>query len=250
MPVVTASGPEILSEAPRGNLRAGWRTLARSPERILVPAIAISLPATAVHVLLQYLISTRVAGTSECVRDYLGGVLYAECAPGNTRAQLGVLVGFFVLVVLAHVVVAGVSRAVLDVLDDEPVRGPYAGWSLSTVLPAALLLGAMLTMASVFLVLPAIVLAFFSRYALLFVVDTGLNPIAAIVASFQLVSRRFASELGFAVRSLLVMLLGVLACGIGLYVAVPVVLIAQGLRYRSFETVAAQPPQEPRPLGP
>lgn len=232
------------SEAPRatrpGTLRAGWRTLAAAPERILVPVIAILVPATVAHVLLQYFISAKVAGTTECVRDYLGGVLYAECSPGNTRAQLGVLVGFFVLVVLAHVVVAGVDRAILDVLDDEPVRGPYAGWSLRTVLPAALLLGAMLTMAAVFLVLPAIVLAFFTRYALLFVVDAGLNPLAAVAASFGLVTRRLRSEVGFAVRSLLVLLLGVLACGVGLFVAVPVVLIAQALRYRD----------EPGPLGP
>lgn len=215
-----------------GTLRAGWRVLASSPERVLVPAIAISLPLIAAHVVAQHLVSVQVAGTSECVRDYLGGVLYAACAPPDTRAQLGVLVGFFILVVLAHVLVAGVNRAVLDVLDDEPLRGPYAGWTWRTVLPAALLLGAMITMAAVFLVLPAIALAFFSRYALLFVVDARLDPLAAIAASFALVWRRLASELGFALRSLGVLLLGVLACGIGLYAAVPVVLIAQAMRYR------------------
>ncbi len=231
---MTATGPGTASEAvvPRGTLRAGWRTLARSPERVLVPALAILLPAVAVHVLLQYLISTRLVGSSECVRDYLGGVVYAECLPGNTRAQLGVLVGFFVIVVLAHVVVAGIGRSALDVVDGEPVRGPYAGWTLRTVLPTALLLGALLTVATLFLVLPGIVLAFFTRYTVLFVVDAGLDPLAAVAASVGLVARRLGSELGFVILSSLVLLLGLLACGIGLFLAVPVVLVAQALRYR------------------
>lgn len=214
-------------------LRAGWRILAADPERILVPTLAISLPAIAVHVLVQHLISTSVAGTSTCVRDYLGTVLYADCLPVDARAQLGVLLGLFVMIVLAHVVVAGINRTVLDVLDGVPVRGPYTGWRLRAVLPTALLLATMLTVASVFLVLPGIVLAFVTRYALLYVVDGGMNPFAAVAASVHLVRTRFVSEAGFALRAVLLLLLGALACGIGLYVAVPVVLIAQALRYRA-----------------
>jgi hypothetical protein len=238
MPGVTVPGPARPSRS-GGTLRAGWRVVATSPDRVLVATLALSLPAIAVHVLLQHLISTEVAGTSACVRDYLGTVLYADCLPPDARGQLAVLVGLFVLFVLAHLVVAGIDRAVLDVLDDVPVRGPYAGWRWRTVVPAALLLGAMLTVATLFLVLPGIVLAFLTRYALLFVVDGGMNPLAAVVASVQLVARRLGSELGFAVRSLLLMLLGALACGIGLYLAVPVVLAAQAIRYRESVPVVS-----------
>lgn len=233
-----------------GTLRAGWRVVATAPDRILVATLVLSLPAIVAHVLLQHLISTRVVGTSTCVRDYLGTVLYADCLPADTRAQLGVLAGVFVLFLLAHLVVAGIDRAVLDVLDGVPVRNPYAGWRLRTVLPAALLLATAMTVATVFLVLPAVVLMFLTRYALLFVVDRDLNPFEAVVASVQLVAGRFAGELGFAVRSVLLMLLGAIACGIGLYLAVPVVLAAQALRYRSSATVAAHPPQDPGPRVP
>ncbi len=226
---MTVPGPALTRGA---TLRAGWRLVAGSPDRVLVATLAISLPAIVAHVLLQHLISTEVAGTSTCVRDYLGIVLYAECLPSDARGQLGVLVGLFVLFLLAHVVVAGINRAVLDVLDDVPVRGPYAGWRLRTVLPTALLLATALTVATVFLVVPGIVLMFLTRYALLFVVDQDLNPFEAVVASVQLAAGRFTSELGFAVRSVLLMLAGAVACGIGLYLAVPVVLAAQALRYR------------------
>lgn len=218
-----------------GTLRAGWRTLAAAPDRILVPTLAISLPAIALHVLLQHLITVRVAGTSTCVRGYLDTVVYADCLPSETRGQLGVLVGLFVIYLLAHLVVAGIDRAVLDVLDGEPVRGPYAGWRLTAVLPTALLLATALTVATVFLVLPAIVLMFLTRYAVLFVVDRRLNPFEAVLASARLVTSRVTSELGFAVRSVLLLLLGAAACGIGLYVAVPVVLVAQALRYRESQ---------------
>lgn len=229
---MTVPGPAPVAPRSAGTLRAGWRVVAGAPDRVLVATLAISLPAIVVHVLLQHLISTEVAGTSTCVRDYLGTVVYAECLPSDVRSQLGVLVGLFVIFLLAHLVVAGIDRAVLDVVDDVPVRGPYAGWRLRAVLPTALLLATALTLATVFLVLPAIVGMFLTRYALLFVVDRDLNPFEAVVASVQLVARRFVGELGFAVRSVLLMLVGAVACGIGLYLAVPMVLAAQAIRYR------------------
>lgn len=210
--------------------RTALRLLGRHPDRILVPAVVLTLLGLAANVLLQWLLGLAV-GATPCERHYLGATLTARCAGSVGRGQLGVLVGLFVLFGIGHLVAAGLSRAALDLLDDVGSRGVFGGWSLRGALPAALTLSALLTVSTLFLVIPGIVVAFLTRYAMTFVVD-GLGTWAAIGASVRLVGARLLPEAGFALAALLVLLLGLLLLGVGLLVAVPLVLLAQTQRYR------------------
>lgn len=236
MPGVSVLSADVIASR---TLRAGWRTLLAAPDRIMISVIALSVPAIAVHVAAQHLIGITVAGSQECQRAYLGTRLLADCGPSNGRAQLALLVGLFAFFLVGHLVVAGLYRVALDAVDETPARGPFAGWNLLRVLPAALLLSGLLTISTLFLVLPGIVLGFFTRYTMLFVVDRSLGAFAALAASVSLVARRFVGELGFVVLAAAVLLAGLLVLGIGLYLAVPVVLIAQTIRYRSAHPAPA-----------
>jgi uncharacterized membrane protein len=229
MPGVSDSGTTQVT----GSLRAAAGVLLRGPERVLVPAIAITVPVVVLQVLLQHLLGLVVAGNAPCDRRYAGALLVAHCGPSSGRAGLAVVAGLFVVLLLAHLAVAAMDRVVLDVIDGVAVRAPFAGTHLRAVLPTAVLLSALLTVATLLLVVPALVLGFFTRYALLAVVDRGVGPLAAVGASFELVGSRLASELGFVVRAAGALLLGLLAVVVGLYVAVPVVLLAQAARYRA-----------------
>lgn len=233
----------LVRDAPvDGTLRAGWRALAAQPERILVAAIAISIPALVVHVLIELGLGVGVAGSARCVRGTGAGLVHAHCGPTDSRAQLTFVVALFTVFVLAHLVVAGMDRVVLDVVDGAPVRGPFQGWSVLRVLPLSLLLSALLTLGTLFFLLPALVLGFFTRYALLAAVDRDLGTFAAIGASVELVGGRLLPEAWFALRAAGLLLLGALLVLVGLYVAIPVVLLAQALRYRAVrpaEKVAA-----------
>lgn len=226
--------------ASTGTLRAGWRTLSSASDRILVPTLVLSTAGVALHVLLQYLLGQTVAGSSDCARPYLDQVLTAQCGPTGGRAQLTLVLGLFLLYVVGQLVVAGLYRATLDLVDGVPVRSPFTGWLSVQVVVAAVVFAALMTINTVFLLLPAIALGFLIRYAPLFVLDGGLGPVAALVASTRFVIADLGAELWFTVRAVGLMLGGALLLGVGLYVAVPVVLLAQTQRYRAgFETGAA-----------
>lgn len=216
-----------------GTLRAGWRALARSPDRVLVPTLVLSTAGIVAHVLLQHLIGLTIAGSSDCPRPYLDGVLTARCGPTDQRSQLTLLVGLFLLYLVGQLVVAGLYRMSLDLVDEAPVRSPFAGWLSVRVLGAAAVFAALMTINTIVLLLPALVLGFLIRYAPLYVADRSLGPVAAVVASTRFVIADLAGELWFVVRAVLVLIAGLLLLGVGLYVAVPVVLLAQTQRYRS-----------------
>lgn len=215
------------------SLRAATRQLARYPDRVLVPAVVLTVLGLAANVLVNWLLGLAV-GSTPCPRYYLGATLTARCAGPTGRAQLGVLVGLFVLFLIGHLVAAGLARASLDLIDEVPSRGVFGGWSLVRALPAAVTISLLLTVGTVFFVLPGILAAFLTRYAMTFVVDRGLGTRAAIAASVRLVGRNVVREVGFAAAALGVLLLGLLALEVGLLLAVPLVLLAQTHRYRAL----------------
>jgi len=233
MPGVTATGTSLPSRPKPRALGTAARLLLGRPDRVLVPAVVLTVLGLVVNVLLQWLIGLWV-GSTACPRSYLGSTLTARCAGSPGRGQVGVLVGLFVLFLIGHLVAAGLSRASLDLIDGVPSRGVFGGWDVRAALPAALAISTLLTVATLFLVLPGILAAFLTRYAMTFVVDRGLGVRAAIAASTRLVAKNLFREIGFALGALLVLLLGLLALEIGLLIAVPLVLLAQCVRYRAL----------------
>lgn len=219
--------------ASSGTLRAGWRTFIGNAEAILVATLVLSTTGVVVHVLLQYLLGVGVAGSSDCARPFLDQVLRARCGPTDARAQLTLLLAMFALYAVGQLVVAGLYRACLDAVDRAPVRSPMRGWVTAGMVGAVVLAAALLTISTVFLVLPAIVLGFLIRYAPLFVLDQRMGPAAALVASTRFVVADLGAEIAFAARATVLLLAGLLLLGLGLYVAVPVVLLAQTHRYRA-----------------
>jgi len=232
MPGVTATGTTASPERIRA-VRTAARLLRQHPDRILVPAIALTVVGLFANVVLNWLIGLWVGSTS-CPRYYLGETLTGRCAGPPGRGQIGVLIGLFGLFLIGHLVAAGLSRASLDLIDDRPSRGVFGGWSLLRALPAAATISALLTVGTLFFVLPGILIAFLTRYAMTFVVDRDLGVWAAIGASTRLVVSRLPGEIGFAVAALLVLVIGLAALEIGLLLAVPLVLLAQSYRYRQL----------------
>lgn len=213
------------TEAPAGSLRSGWRVLLAEPDRVLVPTGVLVLCGTVLQVLGQYAISETVATSRHCTRLYLGQPVPVDCGPSNARAQLALVLGVVVLVTIAHLVVAGIYRVALG--------GRACGRQVvGRVVATSLLVAVLITVSAAFLLVPALVVGFLTRYALLFVLDQEQSPWAAVVSSARLVTSRLRSELGFVLRAGALLIAATLLLGVGLVVAVPVVLVAQVQRYQ------------------
>lgn len=219
------------SGATPGSLRSGWRSLIAEPHRILIPTLVLSTGGVVLHVLAQFAVGFA-AGSRVCKRPYLDQMLDARCGPNDADGPLIVLVGLVLLYVVGQLVVTGLYRACLDVTDHVPARGPFRGWVTSRVIAAAALFGVLLGINTIFLVLPAIVLGFLIRYTPLFVIDQEMGPRQALLASTRFVTSNLRSELWFVTRAVGLLLGALVLGGVGLFAAVPVVLLAQTQRYR------------------
>ena len=155
-----------------------------------------------------------------------------------TSAVLGVvfaLVGFLIQ--------AGIVRGGLAVTKGQPleVNTFLSTENFGQVVLTAVLIGIGTAIGSALCVLPGIVFSFFSQFAMHFVVDKGMPATDAIRASFQIVNRNLGSTVALFLGVIVANMIGAILCGIGLFVSVPVSIIATAFAYRRMngEAVAA-----------
>jgi uncharacterized membrane protein len=87
---------------------------------------------------------------------------------------------------------------------------------------------------ALFCVIPGLIFAFFAEWFGWFLLDKKMSPIDSIKASFTFVSQNLGVLILFFLASLVVTFVGELLCFVGLLVAVPVVILAQGYLYRKL----------------
>lgn len=220
--------PFELSEA----FNYGWLKFQQNVGPILVATLVLIVGAAAVSFIWYLVTLPFTAMDPEDISD-VGAVGFLFT--GAVFAIVFVLVGF--------IVQAGIVRGGLAITKGQPleVGAILSTENLGQVILTAVLIGIGTSIGTALCVLPGIVFAFFSQFAMHFVVDKGMSATDAIRASFQIVNRNLASTIGLYLGVLVANTIGALLCGIGLLVSVPVSIIATAFAYRRMngETVAA-----------
>lgn len=138
---------------------------------------------------------------------------------------------------------AALIRGAFDSVEGRPVTigGMFERWDKIQVLVTALLVSIMVSIGVVLCILPGIVLMFFTFLAMYFVVDQGQDAITAIKSSFRFTADNAGNLLLLALLAFLVLLLGAIACLVGLFVAFPVITIAAAYTFRVLQGQPAAP---------
>lgn len=112
---------------------------------------------------------------------------------------------------------------------------------LGSYMVGAVIVGIMTFIGFILCIIPGIAVAFLTLFWGYFLVDKNLSPMEAITVSYNLVKENVGPVILFLLLSWVVILVGAIACGIGLIVAWPVVIIATGYMYKRLqgEPVAA-----------
>ncbi|BCI89188.1 hypothetical protein NIIDMKKI_43940 [Mycobacterium kansasii] len=145
------------------------------------------------------------------------------------------IIGYIAVFFVVAYMHAGLVSGCLDIADGKPVSiGTFfKPRNVGTVVLTSFLLAVAAMVLSCTIVGP-LVLAFFAQFAIAFVVDRSLSPIESIKASIATVR----GELGNSALSWLVqyaaVLIGELACLVGLVVGVPVAALVQVYTYRKL----------------
>ncbi|GEK19518.1 hypothetical protein [Cellulomonas xylanilytica] len=153
----------------------------------------------------------------------------------------GLSFGFIVVsaafAIVSYLIQAAFIRAALTVTEGRQLQfGDFfkfvdAGPIILTALLLAAI-GVVLNLIPFFGGIVTIAVNFLLFFTFWFVIDKHLSPIDALKASYQLVTTNLSTTLLFYLLSIAIIFVGAILCGIGLLVAVPVVLLASAFLFK------------------
>jgi uncharacterized membrane protein len=114
------------------------------------------------------------------------------------------------------------------------VGSAFSGINWGQVIIAALIIGVLTFIGLILCILPGIAVIFFTSYTLYFVIDRDQDAITAIKSSVAMVKDNFGPLILFFLASVAAYIVGACLCGVGLLVAIPVVVIAQAYTFRTL----------------
>jgi hypothetical protein len=144
----------------------------------------------------------------------------AAIVPGISGI-VGMVIGAFFMV--------GLLRVCLDAARGKPVRFAtlfLGGDRFVAMLGLYFVMTLLIALGCLLFLVPGIILAFAWSFAPLYVVDANLGPIAAMRASWHATTGQKGKIFGFALLSMGIGLLGLVACGVGIIPAMSLVYVA------------------------
>ncbi|MFC6012447.1 hypothetical protein [Nocardia lasii] len=170
--------------------------------------------------------------TSVGVLIYLGFVGVVQLF--NPTSPFSILLLFLVVIVALWLLQAAMVRGALYETDGyPPAFGSFFRFvNAGNVLLTSLLAFAATLLASSLCLAPGLIVGFLCMFSMHFVIDQDYGPVEAIKASAQLVLANLWAALLLALTVVLVTLVGAALCGLGLFVAGPVCVIAVTYAYR------------------
>lgn len=141
------------------------------------------------------------------------------------------------------IVGAAIIRGALDVTEGKKFNlgAAFGNLNYGNVIITSLIISVLEVIGFILFIIPGLLVAFFTIFAMYFVVDKDQSPIDAIKSGFQLVKDHIGETLLLILLSIAVMFVGVLALCVGIFVALPVVVLAWAFAFKKFlgEPVAA-----------
>ncbi len=197
-----------------------------------------------VGVVILSLVWSGIVGT---IFGFSGLLGQADFGAGLAAGMFGMFIGMalsgLVGFIATFVVQAAVTRAALAISYGERVElgHLFATDGLPQIAIGAVILGIGTAIGYMLCFFPGLIVVFFGQFFVFFALDKRMSAMDAISASFSFVNRNLATLVMFYLGAIVAMFLGSLACGVGVLVAFPIVVLAQAYTYRRLqgEPVAA-----------
>jgi uncharacterized membrane protein len=213
--------PSPSSYSPTDAIAFGWDRFKASPATLLIPTLVIGVAVIVISVIIRVIV---VGGLTDSNSD-LGPVLLAAALSGAITS------------LITQILAAGLYKGGVDVADGRAfsIGTMFEGWDKMQVLVAAIIIGLLTLVGTILCYLPALIVAYFTQFTLLFIVDKHLSATDAIAASFRLCMNNLGPTILFFLLAIVCVIAGAVVCLIGLLVAIPVVLVGLAYTYRRLQ---------------
>lgn len=203
--------------------------------------------------LVFFVLALLIAWVAEGIPSGLQSIFYsysycsaALIIPGTVFAIISLVIGVFVYMAFTRIglrFTGGETAEYSDLYLSYPLFWKFLG---GYILYGLIVLGGL-----ILLIVPGIYWGIKYHFFAYFIIDEGVGPTEALKKSGEITYGVKWELLLLALAFLGINLLGLLACFVGLFVSVPITIVATAYVYRRLlATEVARPAQAPAPVGP
>ncbi|WP_332641880.1 hypothetical protein [Aeromicrobium sp.] len=181
------------------------------------------------------LIATVLLIVAAIATDFLARALTGTDFTDNSFS-IGGSISTIITNVVGFVIGAGVTRGALDITEGHKfdIVAAFKKLNIVNVIVTSLVVAVLTALGFALLIIPGIIVAFLTLFAIYFVVDKDTNAIDSIKGSLNLVKNNVGNTIVLILLSILVVIVGFLALCVGVLVAIPVLAIAWAYTFKVF----------------
>lgn len=163
--------------------------------------------------------------------------VFGSLSSGEGSASLGGSLLQIVGQIITMVMTAAMIKGALDVTQGTSVSigSMFEGWDKVQVLIAAVLVAIGTVVGLILLIIPGLIWMFLTWFTNTFIIDRGVSAIDGIKESIGFVKNNVGDLLILALLSVGVAILGIICLIVGIFVAIPVIMIAGAYAYRVLQ---------------
>ncbi|WAC89605.1 hypothetical protein [Mycobacterium sp. Aquia_213] len=230
-----------------------WAKFMQNPAALIVPVLVYGTVITVFALIAGLLPMVFGESTATTYTNSYGETTSGVDIAYGPASIAVMIVGYILVFIAAIYMHAGLTTGALDIADGKPVSiGTFfKPRNLGPVFVVALLVAFGAVVGSILCIIPGLIFAFLTLFAIPFVVDRSLSPVEAIKASIATTRANIGPALLSWLVQYAVVLVGELLCGVGMIVAIPVAALIQIYTYRKLSggqvVVLEQPGYQPGP---
>ncbi len=213
-----------------------WNKFSKNAAALIVPTLVYGIVIGIVYgIVYGVAIALAPSGVSS-YESYGGSVSYSYSAGLGVGSYLVLALGGIVLLVLVAAAASAYIGGVLDIANGQPVQigSFFKPRNIGSVILATVIVGLLTSIGYVLCVIPGLIVALFTYFTTVIVIERGGSPIDGIKASVELVKANVVPTILAWVVMAAITFVGSLVCGIGLIVALPVAALFQVYAYRKL----------------
>ncbi|WP_197517839.1 hypothetical protein, partial [Mycobacterium sp. E796] len=185
----------------------------------------------------------------------MGSTTTSTNVDGYTTATTSIGTGGMILMIVGYVLIYAVGifaqsafySGCLDIADGRQVSigSFFKPRNLGNVILAAIIIGILTSIGSVLCVIPGLIVGIFAQFTIPFIIDRSQGAIEGLKSSFTTVQSNFVNALLVWLVSAAAVLVGFLACGLGILVGAPVAALIGIYGYRKLSGGQVVPLEQP-----
>jgi uncharacterized membrane protein len=224
-------------------IQYGWAKFTQNPSSLLVPVIVLVLGLIVIDAIVQIVLGAVFLGTHDCTRTVFGTQVDTQCGPGFFVRQMAYGLLSLVVSFLGQLVAAALIKGGLGTTDGKPftIGSLFEGWDKAQVLIAAILIGIATFIGTVLCFVPGLIVAYLTSYTMFFIVDKHMAAVDAIKASIAFTTAHLGETILFFLLAFATALVGLILCIVGVFVAIPVVLVGAAYTFRVLNNEPVTP---------